>query len=550
MKVSYPLSLKVSLWLMLNLLLLTAVGIGLLVVRGGIGWNALVAGPNGDRMQALANVMAGEVAATGSLARTGVLKRFGAAYNAEFFLFTLDGTQAAGATVELPPEVRARMEFRPPGIWPGGFRPGGFGPRSSGRSRTSRSETDGTRRPETPADPARETSISPSTPPNENATGETVVKKSREPRDSKTAASDGVRREPPPAFRFSTGEPQAGRFVVRAGSPVAYWVGMRVPFVSAERSFPIPAKVVARVDSMWSLLHLLNLQSWLLAGTAVVVLSILFWLPLVRGITRSVGQLTVATGQIAEGRFDTRVQTRRRDELGKLGDAVNRMATRLDTHINGQKRFLGDVAHELCSPLARLQMATGILAEKAPVPMQETVADVREEVQQMSTLVNELLAFTKAGLRPRDVVCQQIDAGALAREVLAREDVGGRATLNIADGVRVVAEPDLLARAVANLVRNALRYAGDAGPIVVTAASEGRKVAIIVEDDGPGVPAADLDRLGEPFFRPELARTRETGGVGLGLAIVRNSIAACGGEVRFANRTPRGFRAEIRLTAA
>jgi two-component system sensor histidine kinase CpxA len=195
-------------------------------------------------------------------------------------------------------------------------------------------------------------------------------------------------------------------------------------------------------------------------------------------------------------------------------------------------------------------MASGILAEKAPQPLQETVTDVREEVQQMSTLVNELLAFTKSGLRPRDVVCQPIELAPLARDVLAREDLDSRAKLTVADGARVMAEPDLLARALANLVRNALRYAGDAGPITVTATQEGRHMAIIIEDEGPGVPPSDLDRLGEAFFRPELARTRETGGVGLGLAIVRNSIAACGGEVRFANRKPRGFRAEIRLKVA
>src|SRR5262249_10234032 len=146
--------------------------------------------------------------------------------------------------------------------------------------------------------------------------------------------------------------------------------------------------------SMWGLLHLLNLQSWVLAGTAVLGLSVLFWLPLVRGISRSIGQLTRATEQIAEGHFETRVSTRRRDELGRLGESVNRMATRLDAHMTGQKRFLGDVAHELCSPLARLQMATGILADQAPGNLRETVTDVREEVQQMSTLVNELLAFT------------------------------------------------------------------------------------------------------------------------------------------------------------
>src|SRR5687767_11920344 len=140
MKVSYPLSLKVSLWLMLNLLLLAGVGLGWLVVQGGVGWNALVAGPSGDRIQALANVMAGEVAATTSSARTDVLKRFGAAYNAQFYLFTLDGKQVAGEAIELPTDVRARMEFRPPGMWPG-FR-SGPGSRGGGKRREPRGEPD------------------------------------------------------------------------------------------------------------------------------------------------------------------------------------------------------------------------------------------------------------------------------------------------------------------------------------------------------------------------------------------------------------------------
>lgn len=527
MRVSYPLSLKVSVWLMLNLLLLAGLGVGFLVVQGGLGWGALVAGPSGDRIQSLANVIAGETSAATGEARTEVLKRFGTAYNAEFSLYSIDETQIAGNAMELPPEVRARMEFRPPRMGPGGSsRRGGEG------FRGTRGEFDPNRRREGGPD-----------------------RPSPKEGTEKGVAPEGGRREPPPMPMAAPGaglgpDSRTGRFVVRAGSPAAYWVGLRVPYYAAERSFPTPAKLVVRVHSMWALLSLLNLQSWLLAGTGVLVLSVLFWLPLMRSITGSIRQLTAATEQIAEGRFDTRVDASRRDELGRLGESVNRMATRLDAHMTGQKRFLGDVAHELCSPLARLQMATGILADQSPVALQETVADVREEVQQMSTLVNELLAFTKAGLQAREVVCSPIDLAPLAREVVAREDNGGRVIMTVADDLRVTAESDLLSRALGNLVRNALRYAGDAGPITVSAQRDHQYVAITVEDNGPGVPAADLDRLGEPFFRPELARTRETGGVGLGLAIVRSSIASCGGEVRFANRTPHGFRAEIRLRSA
>jgi two-component system sensor histidine kinase CpxA len=260
--------------------------------------------------------------------------------------------------------------------------------------------------------------------------------------------------------------------------------------------------------------------------------------------------LTAATERIADGRFDTRVPAGRRDELGKLGESVNRMAARLDTHMTGQKRFLGDVAHELCSPLARLQMATGILADRAPAALHETVADVRDEVQQMSTLVNELLAFTKAGLQPRDVALARLELMPLVRDMLDREAATERVTLDLQGDLHGLADVELLSRALANLVRNAVRYAGDAAAITVSARRAGDRVIIAVDDDGPGVPAEALDRLGEPFFRPEAARTRELGGVGLGLAIVRSSIAACGGEVHFANRTPRGFRAELRFAAA
>lgn len=532
MKVSYPLSLKVSLWLMLNLLLLAGIGIGFFVVNGGLRWDALVAGPSGERMQSLANIIAGEAAAATGEARNAVLKRFGAAYKAEFFLFNPEG-QMAGSNVELPDAVRTRLEFRGArGGPPGGFGDRrGFGPRGEGfRPGHEAGEFEG---------PWRRESLSSEVSPTD-------------PSEKGRPLPEVGHREPPPfnaAMPLPPPEVQAGRFVIRAGAPAAYWVGLRVPFVTGERARFVPARLIVRVGSLWALLHLLNLQSWVLAGTGVLALSVLFWLPLVRGITRSVGQLTTATEQIAEGRFETRVDTRRRDELGKLGDSVNRMALRLDAHMTGQKRFLGDVAHELCSPLARLQMATGILAEQAPKELQETVTDVRDEVQQMSSLVNELLAFTKAGMQPRDVAVGTVEMEPLAREVLAREDAGKRVTLICPPALTAKADPDLLSRALGNLVRNALRYSGDTGPITVTAALDEKGISIAVEDHGPGVPAADLDRLGEPFFRPELARTRESGGVGLGLAIVRTSIAACGGEVRFSNRVPQGFRSELRLAA-
>jgi len=509
MKVSYPLSLKISLWLLLNLLLLVAAAIGFFVVQGGLGWNALLAGPAGEHAPTTANVVAGETAAATRDNREAVLKRFGAAHGIQYFIARPDDAMSLPA--DLPAEVRAHLELWPMRMGPGGPG-GGFGGRFGRGFGGERN------------DPRR-----------------------REPTLEKAAPPDGARREP--GALDGPGSPERGRFILRAGTPAAYWVGLRVPFTS-ERGWPVPAVFLARIGSLWGLLRFLNLQSWLLPATAVLLLSVLFWWPLMRGITRSLRQLTAATEQIADGRFDTRVPDARRDEIGKLGESVNRMAARLDAHMTGQKKFLGDVAHELCSPLARLQMATGILADRATTDLRDTVSDVREEVQQMSALVNELLLFTKDGLQPRDVVLQDVALAPLVQQVLAREAAASRVTTNVDADLRVRADADLLIRALGNLVRNALRYAGETGVITLSARRDGAHVAITVDDDGPGVPPEALDRLGEPFFRPEAARTRELGGVGLGLSIVRGSIAACGGEVRFVNREPRGFCAEVRLAAA
>ena len=109
----------------------------------------------------------------------------------------------------------------------------------------------------------------------------------------------------------------------------------------------------------------------------------------------------------------------------------------------------------------------------------------------------------------------------------------------------------MLERALSNLVRNSRRYAAEGTePIELVADGGTAEVRLLVRDRGPGVPEAALARLGEPFFRPELARSRATGGFGLGLAIVRRCVAACNGEVRFRNRVGGGFEAEITLPGA
>jgi len=254
---------------------------------------------------------------------------------------------------------------------------------------------------------------------------------------------------------------------------------------------------------------------------------------------------------MAQGQFGVRVDTDRRDELGRLGESLNHMAGRLGEYVTGQKRFLGDIAHELCSPLARMEMALGVLEHQATEKQQGYVTDVREEVRQMSSLVNELLSFSKAGLRAKDIELRAVPLAELCARVITREAQGkSDIAVNADAALKVLADPDLLARAIGNVLRNAVRYAGDAGPITITATSRGDSVLLTITDSGPGVPPETLHRLFDPFYRPETARTREGGGAGLGLAIVKSCVEACGGTVSVQNAQPHGLLVEFALKSA
>ncbi len=226
------------------------------------------------------------------------------------------------------------------------------------------------------------------------------------------------------------------------------------------------------------------------------------------------------------------------------------MAEQLRRFVHGQKRFLGDIAHELSSPVARLQFASSILELKADAALLPHVTKVQQEVAHMSALVNELLTFTKASLQATSVELSPVNVSELVAKVIDVETAGqGQVVSSIDPSLRVRAHPEYCNRAVANLVRNALRYAGSAGPIIVSAEREAGLVLLRVTDCGLGLPADQLEKVFEPFHRVEAARGADSGGVGLGLAIVKSCVEACGGMVVCRNRFPAGLEVELRFEA-
>jgi two-component system sensor histidine kinase CpxA len=236
-----------------------------------------------------------------------------------------------------------------------------------------------------------------------------------------------------------------------------------------------------------------------------------------------------ATAAIAEGRFDVQVETRRGDELGSLGRSVDRMAQRLRSYVQGQKRFLGDAAHELRSPLGRMQVVLGILEERVKPEDQSYLRDLREEVEFMSGLTTGLLTFARAEMRPDTADLVPLNLRQIVERAVEVEGGGsGDIQIQIDPDLRVRGDEKCLFRAISNLVRNAIRYAGGQGPIAISAQPQADRIVVTVADCGPGVPDEALERIFTPFFRLESARDRKTGGTGLGAGF-RNEPLDAGG---------------------
>ncbi len=328
--------------------------------------------------------------------------------------------------------------------------------------------------------------------------------------------------------------------MMRAGEPARYWAGVHLDLVPLGGK-PLTLVMVSDTISGGGLFF--DLWPWLALAAAALVLSALLWMPFVRGITGFIGTLNHAAGRIAHGNFDERIEKQRSDELGELSTSVNTMAAQLGDYMREQKRITADVAHELCSPIARMQMALGVVEQRS-VPEQSTyLQKLDRELQHMAKLVEEVLAFSQAETIPDRETPEDIDLRQLLQNILAREAPENGIQLAIGD-IKFHSLRNALDRGIGNVVRNAILYAKD---LEIAAKAENDRVIIQVLDRGPGVPEASLTRLFEPFYRPEAARRRSTGGSGLGLAITKRCIEACGGTVTARNREGGGLEVTMDL---
>ncbi len=381
-----------------------------------------------------------------------------------------------------------------------------------------------------------------------NSRGEQVFGKSITPPnevlprliDRRPAGEQQARRPQRPVSKRPADAPPKPRFMMRAGDPSRYWAGVHLDLVTQEGT---SLSLVMVSDSISGGGLFFDLWPWLGLACAALAVSALLWMPFVRGITDFIGTLNTAAGRIAHGKFNERIEKQRSDELGELSTSVNAMAAQLGDYMREQKRITADVAHELCSPIARMQMALGVVEQRSTPEQASYLQKLDHELQHMAKLVEEVLAFSKAETIPDCEITEDIDLRELLQNVLTREAPENDIHLDIGD-IKLHSLRNALDRAIGNVLRNAVRYAKD---IQITARAENSRILIQIADRGPGVPEEAVTRLFEPFYRPETARGRTTGGSGLGLAITKRCIEGCGGRVMARNRNGGGLVVEIEL---
>ena len=277
-------------------------------------------------------------------------------------------------------------------------------------------------------------------------------------------------------------------------------------------------------------------------------------------LTKPIVRLRSAARQLAAGDLSVRTGVHagmRRDEVAGLMHDFDAMAERLETLLKAQSRLLNDISHELRSPLARLNVALGLARQRSGVESADMLDRIEMEASRLNELIGRIL--TLARLEDGEQLVSQTPVPLAELVVSITEDAEFEAQARrchvqtaIAPGEwKVRGNASLLHSALENVVRNAIRYTQEGSSVLVELAGEERvgvhEAVLRVNDSGPGVPPDALEKLFEPFYRLDDARGRQTGGVGLGLAITERAVRFHGGKVKAFNREGGGLTVEIRL---
>ena len=279
------------------------------------------------------------------------------------------------------------------------------------------------------------------------------------------------------------------------------------------------------------------------------------WL-LAKTFTKPLIAIQKASEDIGEGKLTTRITTfdQRSDEFGTLARSFNQMAEQLENNITAHQRLLGDVSHELRSPLTRLQLAVA-LAEKNignDIEQQKHLNRCETEVERLDEMIADVLTLSRLEHNQTVFVADDTDLSALLTQVVNdcqyfATSKGVTIALKAQNNCVLLADSKLLSSAISNVVNNAVKYSPNDKVVTVELSQQNEQLMLSISDQGSGVPNDMIDKLFTPFFRVADARDRSSGGTGLGLAIAQQAIVFHQGEIIAQNQESSGLKVIITL---
>lgn len=295
---------------------------------------------------------------------------------------------------------------------------------------------------------------------------------------------------------------------------------------------------------------------WIFAGMAVLCALLSYVVS--RRLTAPLTELSQATRSVASGNYSVRVGLRSHDEIGTVTDDFNVMAQRLEAvvaelreSVERQERFLGSFAHELKTPMTSIIGYAELLSNGALTPAEQEEAaryifSEGKRLENLSRKLLELLSVKKSGLALQPVRPAQLLTDMAEEQASVYQRFGITLASQGEDGVCLL-EPDLIRSLLLNLMDNARKAMDGGGQIELTSQMTPEGCRLQVRDDGRGIPPEELDRLTEPFYRVDKSRSREQGGVGLGLSLCREIAAFHGGELSFDSVPGQGTCVTVEL---
>lgn len=296
-------------------------------------------------------------------------------------------------------------------------------------------------------------------------------------------------------------------------------------------------------DGRWTVVEpkpAIRFDTWqqrilLILGLSVLCVSPLAWL-FARRLSGPISAFAGAAERLGRDPRAAPLALKGSAEVIAAANAFNMMQERLRRYVEDRTAMIGAVAHDLRTPLTRLRFRIEAVPE-------DVRAKLASDIDQMEAMIAATMAFVRDTTRPAERT--RLELASLLESVIDEAaETGGRASVERGEKIVIEGDPVALRRLLTNLVENGLKYGG---AVQGRVRAEGGLAVIEIDDDGPGIAPAELDRVFEPFFRSEPSRNRETGGIGLGLAVVRSVARAHGGDATLHNRPEGGLRARVEL---